>query len=85
MIPVRIEKLSKTYRGKKNRRVEALRDLSLEIAAGEIFGFLGPNGAGKSTTIKTLLGQIRADQGTVEMLGVPVTDAASRRRVGYLP
>lgn len=85
MVPVRIENLSKTYRGKKNRRVEALCNLCLEIAAGEIFGFLGPNGAGKSTTIKTLLGQIRADRGNVEMLGVPVTDAASRKRVGYLP
>ncbi len=85
MLPVRIDNLSKTYRGKKRRRVAALCNLSLEISEGEIFGFLGPNGAGKSTTIKTLLGLIQPDGGVVELFGVPVVQASSRKRIGYLP
>lgn len=84
-IPISIAGLSKTYRGKRGRRVEALRNLSLDINAGEVFGFLGPNGAGKSTTIKLLLGLIRPTAGAASLFGVPVGDPAARRRVGYLP
>ena len=47
----------------------ALDGLDLEVATGEVHGFLGPNGAGKSTTIRVLLGLLRADGGTVQLLG----------------
>ncbi len=48
---------------------EAVKGISFEIAAGEIFGFLGPNGAGKTTTIKMLTGQLQPGSGTVRILG----------------
>lgn len=85
MLPISISNLSKTYRGKKGKRVQALQDLSLDIREGEVFGFLGPNGAGKSTTIKTLMGLIRSDAGEARLFGVPAGDPSARRRVGYLP
>ena len=63
--------------------VTAVDGLSLEIPAGEIYGLLGPNGAGKTTTIRTILGILRPDSGTV---GYGDGAAAlSEDRVGYLP
>lgn len=86
MTPViEIRNLSKTFRGKRGVKVEALRDLSLEIQSGEVFGFLGPNGSGKSTTIKTLMGLIRATSGEALILGRPSADPQARQNVGYLP
>jgi ABC-2 type transport system ATP-binding protein len=65
----------------------ALDGLDLEVRTGEVHGFLGPNGAGKSTTIRVLLGLLRADSGTVELLGGdPWRDAAAlHRRLAYVP
>ena len=82
---VSIDNISKTYRGKRFAAVTALSELSLHIKPGEVFGFLGPNGAGKSTTIKTLLGLIRPDRGSVSIFGAPVTIASTRMKIGYLP
>ncbi|MDO9081452.1 MAG: ABC transporter ATP-binding protein [Desulfuromonadales bacterium] len=83
--PIAISQLQKTYRGKWGKKVEALRDLSLNIVPGEVFGFLGPNGAGKSTTIKILMGLIRPSAGEARIFGVSAGEAAARRRVGFLP
>lgn len=83
--PISISQLCKVYRGKRGKRVSALKDLSLDIQQGEVFGFLGPNGAGKSTTIKILLGLIRPTSGDVSLCGTPSERPAARRRVGYLP
>lgn len=77
--------LSKTFRGKKGIRVEALKNLSLTIGAGEVFGFLGPNGAGKSTTIKIIMGLIRPTSGKASIMGHGTGSAEARRYVGYLP
>ncbi|MFG2983166.1 ATP-binding cassette domain-containing protein [Streptomyces sp. NPDC048258] len=68
-------------------RTHALDGLDLSVATGEVHGFLGPNGAGKSTTIRVLLGLLRADSGTAELLGGdPWADAvALHRRVAYVP
>jgi ABC-2 type transport system ATP-binding protein len=65
----------------------ALDGLDLSVAEGEVHGFLGPNGAGKSTTIRVLLGLVRADSGTVRLLGGdPWTDAvALHREIAYVP
>jgi ABC-2 type transport system ATP-binding protein len=67
--------------------VRALDGLNLHVAEGEVHGFLGPNGAGKSTTIRVLLGLVRADSGTVRLLGGdPWTDAvALHREIAYVP
>ncbi|MFJ8011710.1 ATP-binding cassette domain-containing protein [Streptomyces sp. NPDC096339] len=68
-------------------RTHALDGLDLAVTTGEVHGFLGPNGAGKSTTIRVLLGLLRADSGTAELLGGdPWADAvALHRRVAYVP
>jgi ABC-2 type transport system ATP-binding protein len=73
--------------GKRYGRVQALDDLSLAVAEGEVFGFLGPNGAGKTTTIRLLLGLIRPTAGEASVLGRPVSSraAAWRAEVGFLP
>jgi ABC-2 type transport system ATP-binding protein len=63
----------------------AVRDLTLTVRRGEIFGFLGPNGAGKSTSIKMLLGLARPTSGEASVLGVPAGDVEIRRRIGFLP
>ena len=85
MTTIEIANLSKTYRGKKGAKVEALKDLTLTIESGEIFGFLGPNGAGKSTTIKTLMGLISPSSGSAKIMNVDVRSHLSRKQVGYLP
>jgi ABC-2 type transport system ATP-binding protein len=68
-------------------RTKALDGLDLTVAPGDITGFLGPNGAGKSTAIRVLLGLLRADSGTVRLLGGdPWHDAvALHRRIAYVP
>src|SRR5438445_453668 len=65
----------------------ALDGLDLRVEPGEVHGFLGPNGAGKTTTIRTVLGLLRADAGTVSLLGGdPWKDAvALHRRLAYVP
>ena len=83
--PIEIESLFKTFRGKKRLQVDALRDLTLTINQGEVFGFLGPNGAGKSTTIKILMGLIAATSGASRIFGTDVSRAEARKKVGYLP
>ncbi|WP_440007131.1 ATP-binding cassette domain-containing protein [Halomicrococcus sp. SG-WS-1] len=67
--------------------VTAVRDLSLTVEEGEVFGFLGPNGAGKSTTINLLLDFIRPTEGDVRVLGYDAEEdsVAIRRRTGVLP
>lgn len=82
---IAVDGLSKTFRGKKLQKVVALDQLSLEVTAGQVFGFLGPNGAGKSTTIKILTGQIRPSSGKATIFGVPVNRLEARSRIGYLP
>jgi ABC-2 type transport system ATP-binding protein len=67
------------------RPYRALDRLSLEVAAGEVFGFLGPNGAGKTTTLKLLMQLVFPTSGEVEILGRPAGDVGVRRRIGYLP
>lgn len=62
----------------------AVRDLSLEVPAGSLYGFIGPNGSGKTTTIRMILHIIRPDSGEVEVLGKSGTRAANDS-VGYLP
>ena len=66
-------------------RRRVLRGLDLHIETGEAYGLLGDNGAGKSTTLRILLGLASPDGGTGTLLGAPLGDARSRRRLGYLP
>ncbi|MFE6448935.1 MULTISPECIES: ABC transporter ATP-binding protein [Nocardiopsis] len=72
---------------KRFGRFQALDKLDLTVRTGQVAGFLGPNGSGKSTTIRVLLGLLRADAGTVSLLGGdPWRDAvALHRRLAYVP
>ena len=85
MSAIETNQLSKSYRTRKWGRVDALQELTLSVAEGEVFGFLGPNGAGKSTTIKALMGLITPSGGSAVLAGVPVGDPTCRNSVGYLP
>ena len=63
----------------------AVRDLTLSVPRGEVFGFLGPNGAGKTTSVKMLLGLVHPTAGGGRLLGAPIGAPRARARVGYLP
>ncbi len=63
----------------------AVADLTLDVRAGEVFGFLGPNGAGKTTSVKMLLGLTAPTAGTAALLGRPLGDRPARAKIGYLP
>ena len=81
-LAVEIRGLSKSF-----GKTKALDRLDLSVAHGEVAGFLGPNGAGKSTTIRVLLGLLRADSGTVQLLGGdPWVNAVDLHRlIAYVP
>lgn len=84
---VEVSGLSKSYRSGifRRRSQPALKGVSFDVQAGEIFGYLGPNGSGKSTTLKILLGLIFPDAGELRVLGKPLHDRSWRFRAGYLP
>lgn len=63
---------------------EAVKNVSFEVNAGEIFALLGPNGAGKTTTIRMILDILKPDSGSIHILGGPMRPA-TRDRIGYLP
>ena len=78
---ISLDCVSKVYGG----NTHALRDVSLNVGAGEIFGLLGPNGAGKSTLVKVLLTVVKPTVARGQMLGKPIGDKKTLARVGYLP
>ena len=79
---INIEGMRKAY-----GRTIALRDLSMHVPRGSIYGFVGPNGAGKTTTIRTLATLQRADNGLAQVAGIDVhkNPAAVRDRIGFMP
>jgi len=79
MASLDLEALSKSYGD-----VRALVDTSFSVGAGEVFGFVGSNGSGKTTAMRIILGVLAADAGDVRWNDRPI-DAATRRRIGYMP
>ncbi|TAK85946.1 MAG: ABC transporter ATP-binding protein [Betaproteobacteria bacterium] len=77
---VRVATLVKRY-----GRLEALRQVDLEVPAGEAFGLVGANGAGKTTLIKCMLDLCDYDSGTIELFGIGARAPGSRRRLAYVP
>ena len=69
----------------RKRPYRALDRLTLDVEAGEVFGFLGPNGAGKTTTLKLLMQIVFPTSGGAEILGRPLGDLSVKHRIGYLP
>ncbi|MFN8392403.1 MAG: ABC transporter ATP-binding protein [Bdellovibrionota bacterium] len=83
---LQIENLVKHFRSNWTfRRMEAVKDISLEVYRGESFGFLGPNGAGKTTTIKCIMGLVRKTSGRIFFDGTPLVSPAQHEQIGYLP
>ncbi len=81
---IELQQLSKSY----NRgQIPAVKNLTLKIATGELFGFLGPNGAGKTTTIKMIVGLLRPDTGRVLLDGIDIRVDHLRAKsiLGYCP
>lgn len=78
-----IEHLTKTYPGGKT----AVRDLSLHVAPGDIYGFIGHNGAGKTTTIKAAVGLLEFEQGDIRIGGVSIRQdpLTCKRTFAYIP
>jgi ABC-2 type transport system ATP-binding protein len=64
--------------------LKALDDVSLRVRSGEVYGLLGPNGSGKTTLIRTLVGLILPDAGSVTVLGTRMPNVAVLGRVGYM-
>jgi ABC-2 type transport system ATP-binding protein len=77
---IQTNNLSKRFGG-----TVALAGLTMTVPRGEVFGFLGPNGAGKTTSVKLLLGLLTPTGGDASLLGRPIGDLQTRRRIGYLP
>jgi len=83
---IKTEKLTKEFRTSFTwKKIEALKDLSLEVEAGEIIGYLGPNGAGKTTTFKLLLGLIHPTGGLIYLWGQNHNRIDLKSRIGFLP
>src|ERR1700691_5163721 len=76
---VELVRVTKAYESKV-----AVRDLSLSIEAGQMFGLLGPNGAGKTSSIRMMMGITLPDSGRINLFGKPF-NRKSLDRVGYLP
>ncbi len=83
---IEFERVTKIYSNSLKRQAKVgLRDFSLEVRQGEVFGLLGPNGAGKTTAIKLLVNLLFPTAGEVRLLGRPVRLPETRSRLGYLP
>lgn len=79
---IEIKSLTKSY-GKKRGVI----DVNLEVKEGEIYGFLGPNGAGKSTTIRSMLGFLKFNEGSIKILGMDSVKNRNKilKEIGYMP
>ena len=78
---ISIKNITKRFGG-----FEAVKDLSIEINKGEIYGLLGSNGAGKSTTINILLGFLEPDKGKafIDSIDVTANEDSARKKIGYI-
>ncbi len=77
---IEIKNVTKTFGARS-----AVKNLSLSIDKGEVFGFLGPNGAGKTTTMKMILGLMRPTKGSITLFNEKAGSIAARRKIGFLP
>ncbi len=83
---IAIKNLTKVYPIPFRREaVVAVKDLSLEVAPGQVYGLLGPNGSGKSTAMKVVLGLVTPTSGSTEIFGRDSSEVDSREQVGFLP
>jgi len=79
------QSVHKVFRAGARRKVVALRGVTFQVSAGEVFALLGQNGAGKTTLVKLALGLLRPSAGGGTLLGRPLGDALARRDIGFQP
>jgi len=79
-IPLRVDSVVKRF-----GNVTALAGVSLEVGERSCFGLLGPNGAGKSTLIRSIVGRVQVDSGSVRVFGQPADSAHARSELGWVP
>ena len=85
-LAVAVEGLTKVFPIPFRRKsITAVRDLNLQVEAGEVYGLLGPNGSGKSTTLKIILGLVSPTSGRTQIFGQDSFQVASHQSVGFLP
>jgi ABC-2 type transport system ATP-binding protein len=79
---IKLSDLTKSYRNNA-----AVKNITLEVAKGELFGFLGPNGAGKTTTIKMMTGLLEPTEGTAEIAGIDIwkDPLEAKKKIAYVP
>jgi Cu-processing system ATP-binding protein len=78
---IRLENIEKRF-----RKLRALSNVSAEFKKGQVVALIGPNGSGKTTLIKTILGLVRQDAGTIYFNGMPIkNDVKYRTHIGYMP
>ncbi len=82
---IQIKALNKTYPRGFVHRYEALKNVDLSVNKAEIFGFLGPNGAGKTTLIKSILGLLKHDSGSIKLFDKDIDNTDVKNNIGYLP
>ncbi len=83
---ISIKNVTKTYPIPFRKEiVTAVKNLSLDVEPGQVYGLLGPNGSGKSTAMKIVLGLVRPTSGKTEIFGRSSTEVESREDVGFLP
>jgi ABC-2 type transport system ATP-binding protein len=82
---IKTEGLTKTYHQKKGESIQALKEINLSVARGEVFGLLGPNGAGKTTLVRILTTLLRATSGNAQVCGYDVQqdEYHVRSAIGY--
>ena len=78
--PLRVDALVKRF-----GEVSAVDGITLELLGGECLGLLGPNGAGKSTLIRSIVGRVVPDSGTIQVFGAPADSTAARNALGWIP
>jgi ABC-type uncharacterized transport system ATPase subunit len=79
-LPLRIDGLVKRF-----GEMTAVDGITLELLSGECLGLLGPNGAGKSTLIRSIVGRVRTDAGTISVFGAPADSMVARNTLGWIP
>jgi ABC-2 type transport system ATP-binding protein len=79
-VPLRVDALVKRF-----GEVTAVDGIALELRSGECLGLLGPNGAGKSTLIRSIVGRVIPDAGTITVFGAPADSTAARNKLGWIP
>jgi len=77
---IRVHHLTFSYNG-----LEAISDISFIVQKGDFLGIVGPNGSGKSTLVKSILGILRPQRGSIEIFGQPLDQFHQWNRIGYLP